>query len=207
MNPTVIMRHMRLDDIPQVVRIDETSFPTPWSARTYQFELNNNRETSNLVVLEMSNGGASQNNGFRKVLQRFWGPKPSEALLAGYGGCWLISGEAHISTIAVAPEFRGRGLGELLLAGMLLRAIHLGGEFSVLEVRVSNATAQALYRKYEYEVVGRRRGYYRDNNEDAYLMEARPLDDGYYRRLQQRLQVLRERVQYVDRFSALPPAE
>ena len=110
---------------------------------------------------------------------------PGEVI--GYGGCWLIAGEAHISTIAVHPAHRGKGLGELLLASMLKCAIRLGGEYSVLEVRESNATAQALYRKYEYMVIGRRRQYYRDNGEDALLMEARPLDSAYYQRIEARL--------------------
>jgi len=119
----------------------------------------------------------------------------------GYGGCWLIAGEAHISTIAVHPDHRGQGLGELLLASMLKRAIRLGGEYSVLEVRESNEAAQALYRKYEYTVIGRRRQYYRDNGEDALLMEARPLDGAYYRRIEARLAALSGRVHFDDRFT------
>jgi len=69
----------------------------------------------------------------------------------------LIAGEAHISTIAVHPTF-APGACELLLVSMLRRAILLEGEYSVLEVRATNSTAQALYEKYEYKVVGRRKG-------------------------------------------------
>jgi len=194
-----VLRHMRLEDIPQVVSIDRVSFPMAWSARTYQFEITN-RDTSQMVALEAPQLAPHHNSGWRGALQRLVGPK-APAVIVGYGGCWLIAGEAHISTIAVHPDFRGKGLGELLLAGMLRRAVQLGGEYSVLEVRASNGTAQALYEKYEYKVVGRRKGYYRDNSEDALLMEVRPLDDGYRERLAQRIAVLKARAPYVDQFT------
>ncbi|MBN2305828.1 MAG: ribosomal protein S18-alanine N-acetyltransferase [Anaerolineae bacterium] len=194
-----VMRPMRLEDIPQVVQIDRDSFPTPWSAKTYQFELAN-RNTSQLVVVEARENTDTSPDGLRAMWQRLRGIQVN-GQLAGYGGCWLIAGEAHISTIAVHPNFRGKGLGELLLAGMLQRSIHRGGEYSVLEVRESNTLAQNLYHKYEYQVNGRRKGYYRDNGEDALLMEARPLDSGYHERLKQRLAALRERVPYIDKFS------
>lgn len=197
MTQPYIMRHMRLEDIPQVVQVDELSFPTPWSARTYQFEITN-RETSHLIVLEATGGSSGQQGGLRTLFQRLRAPKTST--IVGYGGCWLIAGEAHISTIAVHPAYRGRNLGELLLAGMLSRAVRLDAEYSVLEVRVSNSPAQALYRKYEYEVTGVRRGYYRDNGEDAYLMEVRPLDEAYRARLQERVTAIRQQVSFIDQF-------
>jgi ribosomal-protein-alanine N-acetyltransferase len=199
MTATILMRPIQLDDIPRVLHIDELSFPTPWSARTYQFEISN-RDTSHLVVLETLNHDPAQANGLRGMFKRLWGTRSSSQVI-GYGGCWLIAGEAHISTIAVHPDYRGQGLGELLLTGMLQRAFNLGGEYSVLEVRVSNLTAQALYRKYEYVYVGRRRGYYRDNSEDALLMEVRPLDQAYQQRLNERIEALYKRVQVIDQFT------
>ncbi|NDJ75619.1 MAG: ribosomal protein S18-alanine N-acetyltransferase [Chloroflexi bacterium] len=196
---TTVMRPMRMEDIPTVLEMDRLSFPTPWSARTYEFEIRN-RDTSHLVVLEQRENAVSRLSP--RALLRRWSGNNTSGPLIGYGGCWLIAGEAHISTIAVHPDYRGRGLGELLLVGMLQRALHLKGEYSVLEVRVSNVTAQALYRKHEYEVVGRRKGYYRDNSEDALLMEVRPLDAAYAERLNHRLHALRQRVQYIDQFTA-----
>ncbi len=195
--PRVIVRRMTLDDINQVVDIDHESFSTPWSANAYRFEVTN-RDTSHLVVLEMSND--ADGAGLRRMLWPF-GRRTLPGEVIGYGGCWLITGEAHISTIAIHPAHRGQGLGELLLASMLKHAIRLGGEYSVLEVRESNATAQALYRKYEYTVIGRRKQYYRDNGEDALLMEARPLDSAYYRRIETRLAALSGRVRFDDRFT------
>jgi ribosomal-protein-alanine N-acetyltransferase len=123
---------------------------------------------------ELLNHRDDQPHSLHALLQRLRGTSKPAPTLAGYGGCWLIAGESHVSTLAVHPAYRGRGLGEALLVGMLRRAINLGGEYSVLEVRVSNLTAQALYRKYEYETIGRRGAIYRDNGEDAFLMEVRP---------------------------------
>jgi ribosomal-protein-alanine N-acetyltransferase len=196
---TYILRHMRLEDVPQVAKIDELSFPNPWSPRTYQFEITN-RNTSQMVVLELSDPTPSRTGGLRGVVQRLLTPR-SSGVIVGYGGCWLIAGEAHISTIAVHPDFRGQGLGELLLVGMLQRGIYLGGGYSVLEVRASNLTAQALYEKYEYKVVGRRKGYYRDNGEDALLMEVRPLDGLYRQRLNRQVEALKKRIPYADQFT------
>ncbi len=78
--------------------------------------------------------------------------------------------EAHISTLASHPDWRGQGVGELLLLAMIDRAAEIGGEVVTLEVRVTNNVAQALYQKYGFQVAGRRKGYYSDNGEDALIM-------------------------------------
>ncbi len=200
MTPAYILRPMTLEDIPQVLQIDRQSFSTPWSARTYEFEINN-RDSSYLVVVEAFAPEPERPGGLRGLAARLRAPAPGAAQVVGYGGCWLIAGEAHISTIAVAPDYRGRGLGELLLAAMLRRAINCNGDYSVLEVRASNYAAQALYEKYHYRVVGRRRGYYRDDGEDALLMEVRPLDEAYRQELDARLEALRARLNFVDYFT------
>lgn len=200
MTPVWVLRDMRLDDLPEVLAIDHDSFPIPWSAKTYEFEISN-RNTSHLVVVKMRQLSQRPLSSASHVIRRIFGRQPQSGPVVGYGGCWLIMGEAHISTIAVRSDYRGRGLGELLLAAMLKRAIRLGGEYSVLEVRESNATARALYAKYDYVTVGYRKGYYRDNNEDALLMEVRPLDAKYHERLTARIGALRDSITFVDEFS------
>jgi ribosomal-protein-alanine N-acetyltransferase len=87
-----------------------------------------------------------------------------------YGGFWLVVDEAHISTIATAQQWRGRGLGELALLAMIERGLELGAHMVTLEVRVSNTIAQNLYRKYGFVITGERKRYYRDNGENAYIM-------------------------------------
>ena len=96
--------------------------------------------------------------------------------------------EAHISTIASDEQWRGRGIGELMLLAMIERGIELGAGEVTLEVRVTNRVAQSLYRKYGFEVVGQRPRYYRDNNEDADLMTASDVDRPEY---QAKLKTLR----------------
>jgi ribosomal-protein-alanine N-acetyltransferase len=104
--------------------------------------------------------------------RRLKGTDPGPVL--GYGGFWLLVDEAHICTIAVDPHWRCRGLGELLLLSLLERGMALNASRSTLEVRASNQAARALYLKYGFEIVSRRKRYYTDNNEDAYIM-ATPL--------------------------------
>jgi len=194
-NNNYILRYMRPEDIQQVLEIDKLSFPLPWSARSYTFEISENK-ASHMIVVETA-PQASMAKGLRGVFQRLSG-QTTAPVIVGYGGLWLIEGEAHVSTIAVHPAYRGQGLGEVLLSGMLGRSIDLDAEYSVLEVRVSNAHAINLYKKYEYEVVGQRPKYYRDNNEDAYLMHVAPLDNAYKARFIERLKKLHNRVPFTD---------
>jgi ribosomal-protein-alanine N-acetyltransferase len=76
----------------------------------------------------------------------------------------------HISTVAVARAWRGRGLGELALWTMLKQAALMGAFEATLEVRVSNHAAQSLYLKYGFVKTGQQRQYYQDNGEDAWIM-------------------------------------
>jgi len=73
---------------------------------------------------------------------------PSLASIIGFAGLWLMVDEAHITTIAMHPDFRRRGLGEFLLVSMIDIAYDINARWVTLEVRVSNYNAQNLYRKY-----------------------------------------------------------
>jgi ribosomal-protein-alanine N-acetyltransferase len=113
----------------------------------------------------------------------------------GYGGFWLIAGEAHISTLAVTPDRRKQGLGELLLWSMLKRAASMDAFEATLEVRVSNDVAQKLYQKYGFEKVGQRRRYYQDNGEDAWIMTVSDFGSKVYQnRLSELGQALHKRL-------------
>ncbi len=153
-------------DIPQVLEIDRLSFPLPWSEASYRHELTANPASHFLVMMD------PQAQVQPKLLARWLGARSSRKVV-GYAGFWLVVDEAHISTIAVRPEYRGQGLGEQLLVALLKRALDLGAAMATLEVRVGNGVAQNLYRKYGFEEVGRRKHYYRDNGEDALLMTVR----------------------------------
>lgn len=177
----VTLRPMTVDDIDQVVVLDRLSFPTPWPAHTYRHEIISNR-TSTMIVLEATEPapGAPGNGASGSLLGRLIGRRPSSAYssypLLGYSGFWKIADEAHISTIAVHPDWRGHKLGELLVWAMFHLAMQQDAAMVTLEVRVSNDVAINLYRKYGFEVTGRRRNYYRDNQEDAHVMTAQPFD-------------------------------
>ena len=95
---------------------------------------------------------------------------PDHVTLVGYAGLWLMVDEAHITTIAVRPQFRRRGFGELLLVALAEVALDINARWLTLEVRVSNEIAQSLYRKYGFKSAGVRQRYYSDNHEDALIM-------------------------------------
>jgi ribosomal-protein-alanine N-acetyltransferase len=94
---------------------------------------------------------------------------------------WIMMDEAHITTIALRTNRRGRGLGELLLASLMEMAYDVRAQRVTLEVRVSNEAAQRLYRKYGFHVEGTRARYYSDNNEDAYIMTTGNIQEQVYR--------------------------
>jgi ribosomal-protein-alanine acetyltransferase len=99
----------------------------------------------------------------------------------GYAGIWMVLDEGHLTTIAVAPEYRGQSLGELLLVHtldyLMARIIHT----YTLEVRSSNTGAQELYLKYGFEILGTRPKYYQDTKEDGLIMTVPNILDPAYR--------------------------
>lgn len=105
--------------------------------------------------------------------------QPSPAII-GVGGCWLIAGEWHIITIAIQPSWQGLGLGEWLLLNLLEKGVQLNAHIATLEVRPSNASAIALYKKYQFQQVGRRSGYYSDTGEDALIFTTPALQSQTY---------------------------
>jgi ribosomal-protein-alanine N-acetyltransferase len=163
-----LVEPMTLDDIDQVMEIEQVSFSAPWSARAYRYEITTNQHSTMLVV-RPAVGRASM---IERWTRRLRGASPGPVL--GYAGFWLLVDEAHICTIAVHPNWRRRGLGELLLLSLLEKGIALHAIRSTLEVRASNHAAQALYLKYGFEIVSRRKRYYTDNDEDAYIMATLP---------------------------------
>ena len=92
--------------------------------------------------------------------------------------------EAHITSIATREEFRGIGIGEMLLITAFQRAFQRKTNSVTLEVRVSNEVAQNLYTKYEMIEVGKRNRYYSDNQEDALIMTADDIrSDDFYQKI------------------------
>lgn len=139
------IRGMTLEDIPAVVRLDQVSFSLPWPERSFRFELTEN-PASRCWVADV------------------------DGRVVGMTVTWLFVDEAHIATLATHPDYRRQGIARSLLIYTLESAMREGALSSFLEVRASNLPAQEMYHKFGYVEVGRRKSYYRDNNEDAILM-------------------------------------
>ncbi len=96
--------------------------------------------------------------------------EPTIDRLLGYTGFWLIGEEAHVTILAVHPQWRRQYIGERLLIKNICEAFRAGAKWLTLEVRVSNQAAQDLYMKYGFKNLGLRRNYYQDNDEDALVL-------------------------------------
>ena len=141
----LIIRKMTADDIPAVVELDKMSFSLPWPERSFRFELTDN-PASRCWVAEV------------------------DGRVVGMIVVWLLVEEAHVATLATHPDLRRQGIAKKLLSHALRYLINEGAQTSFLEVRASNIAAQEMYRRFGYEESGRRRRYYKDNDEDAILM-------------------------------------
>ena len=141
----VTLRSFHREDVPAVTAIERQVFSDPWPDAFFQGEL-------------------AQPGVYATIAER-------DGRLAGYLVAWLAGGSGHIGNLAVAPGERRRGVARHLLTDLLDRAGSLGIRSLVLEVRVSNFAAQALYRAQGFRLAGLRRGYYRDTGEDALIME------------------------------------
>ncbi len=131
-------------DLDQVVEIEKVSMPSPWSRVLFEEELK--REQAYYFVME------------------------EEGKVAGYMGYWEAPEEAHIITLAIAPAFRKRGLGEEMIDRCMSFAFKKGARLATLEVRESNDPARRLYEKSGFRFVAIRKKYYSDNQEDAIIM-------------------------------------
>lgn len=144
----VRFRYMTLDDIEGVLEVERASFTMPWSESAFYNELTGNRFATYIIA-------------------------EADGAIIGYCGVWVIIDEAHITNIAMMPDFRGKKIGEALLRTAMQYARMRGACKMTLEVRVSNEVAQRLYRKLGFEPGGIRKNYYTDNYEDALVMWVR----------------------------------
>lgn len=139
------VRPMHSFDIDAVLAVERASFLTPWSRAAFEAEMDDN-ELAHYLVIE------------------------ADGEVIGYAGMWMILDEAHVTNIAIAPGFRSKGLGTVLVTALIDSAIQLGATCMTLEVRASNLDAQRLYRRLGFEPRGLRPGYYSDTGEDALIM-------------------------------------
>ncbi len=167
---------MRHSDLIDVVPIERLCFGDRWSVQAFANELENPAST---YFVARENGK-----------------------IVGYAGFWLILDEAHITTIATHPQWQRRSIGEQMLLALIDAAASKGAKWLTLEVRASNASAQRLYAKYGFTALGRRRGYYQDDGEDALVMWTENIWDAANR---ERLE--RNRADLQRRLASLPAAQ
>ena len=141
----LLIRWMFAEDIPMVCELERQIFPSPWPYESFIYELYNRNNNISIV-------GQIQNQ------------------VIAYAVSYLVVDEVHISNLAVAPNYQRLKIGETLLWISLQMSREKKSRIAHLEVRKNNLTAIALYQKYGFQVVGVRKNYYQNENEDALLM-------------------------------------
>ena len=154
------LRPMTMDDIDVVAQLERKIYPQPWSEDAFVDELS--RENRAYFVVE-----------------------EIEEII-GYGGMFLVEEDAHIATVAVTDEYRGRGIGTLLMLALVEVALEAGAENLTLEVRLDNYAARDVYQRFGFAPIGIRKNYYRDS--DALVMWVTDIEGDVY---QQRLDEIR----------------
>lgn len=168
---------MEYEDITQVAQIDREAFPGEWVFRSqaaYKRDLDNPS-----IRYIVAHGDKHATESGRQMM-----PRPSwfkrifgherrlntREYVIGFSGFWMMAGEAHIIAIGVRNGYRQLGIGESLLIATIELAQILSANVVTLEVRASNKIAQELYKKYGFQVAGRRLKYYSSDGEDAIIM-------------------------------------
>ena len=180
------VRKASTDDLTELSIIEREAFTESWPPTPFRRDLASKNveilvvsiDTNPSLMPEKSEANeiSYENVGymhrFFKQLNNLWSDTASHDTknILGYIATRFMYDEAHITSIAVRKSFRGMGLGELLLMSAVSDAMTRSYKTTTLEVRVSNRTAQSLYKKYGFNEVGIRKRYYSDNNEDAYIM-------------------------------------
>ena len=177
-----VIDRMTMSDVPRVIEIERLAYPSTWPPSAYRKELQENRWAHYIVLRDKRIAEEQMSEPAQERQRRFFPltllparssssvSTPSQTSIIGFAGLWLMVDEAHITTIAMHPDFRHRGLGEFMLVNLIDIAFDINARWVTLEVRVSNYTAQNLYRKYGFREAGLRHRYYSDNQEDALIM-------------------------------------
>jgi ribosomal-protein-alanine N-acetyltransferase len=171
------VRPMRYEDVPQVAQIDREAFPGEWVFRSqsaYKQDLDNPSIRYIVACKEKhvpeSEGQAMPKPPWFKRLFGYGRRLNTPENIVGFSGFWMMMKEAHIIAIGVRNGYRQLGIGEGLLIATIELAQTVNANVVTLEVRASNKVAQELYRKYGFQVAGRRLKYYSSDGEDAIIM-------------------------------------
>ena len=135
---------MKTDHVTQVAELEKMCFSTPWSENSIRSELQNDLALW-LVALQ-------------------------DDVVVGYIGSQTICGETDMMNVAVHPDWRRRGIAEMLIEQLVTELKSMKSKSLALEVRASNSLAIALYEKLGFRQVGCRPNYYRNPKEDALIL-------------------------------------
>lgn len=140
----MIITNMRQEHVAQVAELEKLCFADPWSENSVASELDNPLSLWLVAV-----------DGER---------------VAGYVGSQTVMEESDMMNVAVHPDYRKQGIATALIVGLVEELHKRGSRCLTLEVRASNETAISVYRKLDFQEVGRRKNYYRNPREDALIL-------------------------------------
>lgn len=146
----VSIRRADLNDLPAILRIEQSTSSAHWSADHYRSRIESQPDDACFLVAECCEAG-------------------EQSELCGFLCARIVAGEWEIENVIVPAAFRRQGIGAELMRSLIERWQTAGGTALLLEVRVSNAAARALYERYGFRETGRRTAYYRDPEESAVL--------------------------------------
>ena len=186
-----LLRNAASSDIEQLSELERGVFPSLWPPTNFAHEIKKDRQAvlvANLHSKRTEPENRVQNTslvermvgGIKTLTTQGNAAHHNESRLAGWAIVWFVVGEAHIASIGVAELDRRHGVGELLILGAIEAAAASDCDELTLEVRKSNDAAQALYKKYGFKIVGERKGYYVDDNEDALIMTTPDIREPQY---------------------------
>lgn len=173
---------MRLEDIPEVLRLEREAFgQMAWHADDFESAISSKCDFPLVIRATAPFSGTTQEHSSSADAGSHSVPKPMQTGavqdagtdrigLAGYAVLRIIAPEAEIENICVAPACRRSGAGADLMDAMLRLAVERGADRVFLEVRAHNEPAKALYLKKGFVESYRRKNYYQGPTEDAIIM-------------------------------------
>ena len=144
-NPDITIEKLTGADIPALVEIEKQEFSTPWDEDMFRQEVDNPSISRSYVAV-------------------------ADGVVVGYFVAWFFGDRVHLLNIAVSSPYKRRGIGSALLRFLIKAAVEDGKKVITLEVREGNKGAIAFYVAFDFEIIGKKEGYYVENNEDAILM-------------------------------------
>ncbi len=157
------LRPMYYEDLPGVLAIEEALCPCPWTYTIFQDCL---RVGYSCWVYAETQGSANTDNSAMR-------DAASPDSIVGYGLLSVAAEEGHILNLCIEPSKQNQGLGTRMLQHLLAEAKKLGAKSVLLEVRLSNEGAYALYQRFGFAVIGHRKDYYElpHGREDGLVLE------------------------------------